>query len=68
MSERPTVLCKRNESELFVLVPAKVRGMNRNFVAKFRESFTKFRVINEISVRRTEISCERNEISLLKSS
>ena len=29
----------------------KVRGMNRNFVAKFRESSAKFRVSNEISVR-----------------
>ena len=36
----------------------------RNFA-----SVTKFRfVLNDISVRRAEISCERNEISLLKSS
>ena len=49
--------------------------MNENFVAKFWETFKKFRVINEqvrfvlndISLRRTEISCERNEILFLKS-
>ena len=105
MTIQPTVLCKRNESELrrnsakfanfgeqiaifrfrrkfgeisarlLYLSPCeisearwwtetKVGSMNN----EFQESFTKFWVINEISARRTEISCERNEISLLRSS
>ena len=48
----------------------KVRGMNRNLVAKFRESFTKFRVINVTNFRfeLSGISLRRTEISLLISS
>ena len=99
MTIQPTVLCKRNESELrrnsanklrsFVSdensakfrrvycsqVHAKFQKLGDEpkrklaaWTTKFQESFTRFRVINEISARRTEISCKRNEISLLKSS
>ena len=48
----------------------KVRCMNRNLVAKFRESFTKFRVINVTKIRfeLSGISLRRTEISLLISS
>ena len=71
----------RNSGASFIVVPAKfrklgddsetkVRGMNRNLVAKFRESFRKFRVINVTKFRfeLSGISLRQTEISLLISS